>query len=280
MANQTAPSANGKNYLDIIFGSVAAALATLSGYFVGSGAASVLLGLVVGSVSTYVVQSRTQKRAWAREDRLFLVREIYIPLYKGTKELVEQMDLRIKSEGYALAYIMPGEKFGASSGSDWLDFASPDVISATADLRRLIESHDSEVRLANTYFMSPQFSALVSQALRVFPTAEEQGGTGWSQRIATMNYDGTETRQSLDRLLWHFDSPPEGLLRVELSDNVGRHGETDNRDNIKLLWEAVRAQQEVSGSSREAMRLLGEIRQGAGALSQLAESKVRESFYG
>jgi len=50
-----------------------------------------LIGVVIGTVITYFVQTRTQRRAWKREYSVKIVEEVYAGLFKDLKSVIEEL---------------------------------------------------------------------------------------------------------------------------------------------------------------------------------------------
>jgi hypothetical protein len=76
-------------------GSIAAVLASAVGaawsWAAGLGVGAVLFSVAIGSLLTYIVQTRTQKSAWKREAALRKVDEIYGPLYDEMNRISETL---------------------------------------------------------------------------------------------------------------------------------------------------------------------------------------------
>ena len=79
--------------LSWIIGSIATATAIAIGWFVSSGAVVNLLFLLIGAGITYFVQTKTQARAWKRENALTMRDKVYGPIFREMNEILESMEL-------------------------------------------------------------------------------------------------------------------------------------------------------------------------------------------
>lgn len=75
-----------------IIGSIATVIAMAIGWFLSSGVVVNLLFLLIGSGITYFVQTRTQRRAWRRENALTMRDEVYGPLYREISKILENLE--------------------------------------------------------------------------------------------------------------------------------------------------------------------------------------------
>jgi hypothetical protein len=81
-----------------IVGSIATAIAMAIGWFISSGVVINLLFLLIGAGITYFAQTRTQKRAWKRENSLTMRDKVYGPIFREVSMILENLELCEKVE--------------------------------------------------------------------------------------------------------------------------------------------------------------------------------------
>jgi len=76
-----------------LIGSIVTVLALALGWIYQSGVLNTLVGVAIGAGIAYYVQSRTQNRAWKREDAITMRDKVYGPIFREMNEILESMEL-------------------------------------------------------------------------------------------------------------------------------------------------------------------------------------------
>lgn len=77
-----------------VIGGVVATIAAFLSWFFESGFLNTVIGIIIGASIAFFVQTRTQKRAWKREYAIKVVEEVYAPLFKNLKRVIEGLEER------------------------------------------------------------------------------------------------------------------------------------------------------------------------------------------